>query len=83
MKPPFYIALYGGFLCVEHYSGLDNRRITKAYTVADVRLATPWDTFEQADLTAKWAVKQLYPPDLRYFAILAPTFGHAERNDDE
>lgn len=74
MSAPYYIAVYGGFLVVEHYPGPDQRPVTKVYTVANVRHASPWASFERADATAKWAVGQLYPPDLRYFAILAPAF---------
>lgn len=84
--PPFYVALYGGFLCVETYTPLPNtaRRtdadgnISKYYTVADVRMATPWPSFEDADAAAKWATGLLYPPDLRYSAVLAPSFGTRE-----
>jgi hypothetical protein len=74
MSAPYYVALYGGFLVIESYDTVDSVR-TKAYTVADVRLAEPFDTFDQADAAAKWAVNKLYPPDLRYFAILAASFG--------
>lgn len=91
--PPFYVACYGGFLCVERYypaPGAKGRTdqdgtITKTYTVADVRLATSWTDFEDADAMAKWAMGRMYPPDLRYFAILAPTFGNSdlEDNDDD
>lgn len=72
--PPFYIAVHGGFLIIERYATPHGQQ-TKVYTVGDVRLATPFDSFEQADANAKWAVGQLYPPDLRYFALLqVPTF---------
>lgn len=74
MSAPYYVALYGGFLVIESYATPGGDR-TKTYTVADARLAQPFATYEQADATAKWAVNQLYPPDLRYFAILAPSFG--------
>jgi hypothetical protein len=74
VSAPYYIALYGGFLVVEDYATPGGNR-TKVYTVANSRLATPFDTFEQADGAAKWAANTLYPPDLRYFAILAPSFG--------
>jgi hypothetical protein len=69
MSAPYYVALYGGFLVVERYLA-DNRTITKAFTDTNVRLASQFDTFDEADATAKWAVNQLYPPDIRYFAIL-------------
>jgi hypothetical protein len=68
---PFYANLYGGFLVVEEYAGPDMRKVTKTYTVPDVRLATPWPSFADADRRAKQSASQLYPPDLRYFAILA------------
>jgi hypothetical protein len=74
VSAPYYVALYGGFLVIESYDSLDGPR-TKTYTMTDVRLATPYDTFEKADSAAKWAVGHLYPPDLRYFAILTPSFG--------
>lgn len=79
---PYYIACYGGFLCIENYWDNNDNRQSKAYTVGDVRVATPWDDFEAADAAAKWAVTRLYPPDLRYFAILAPTFGQFEGDDE-
>lgn len=76
MSAPYYVAVYGGFLVVEYYNGPlkqdgYHERLCKAYTIADVRSATPWNGFELADAAAKWAVNHLYPPDLRYFAILA------------
>lgn len=75
MKAPYYIAVYGGFLVVEKYPGPVGRpEVSKMYTVGDVRLATPWHDFASADAAAKWAVGQLYPPDLRYFALLAAAF---------
>lgn len=85
-KPPFYVACYGGFLCVERYLppvGSKARTdqdgyVTKTYTVPDVRLASTWSDFETADDAAKWAVGLLYPPDLRYFAVLAPIFGQSD-----
>lgn len=70
MSAPYYVALYGGFLVVERYRTDDNRTITKAFTDTNVRLASPFATFDEADATAKWAANQLYPPDIRYFAIL-------------
>jgi hypothetical protein len=74
MTAPYYIAGYGGFIVVESYPG-PSGNIDKLYTVPNVRLATPFPSYEQADAAAKWAINKLYPPDLRYFAILAPTFG--------
>lgn len=74
MTKPYYVAVYGGFLVIESYDAPDMRRITKAYTISDARSATPWHDFDAADAAAKWAVNQLYPPDLRYFAILQPAF---------
>lgn len=81
--PPFYVACYGGFLCVETYMpapGLkrrtdENGNVTKCYTIADVRMATPWPTFIEADEAGHWATGVMYPPDFRYYAILAPAFG--------
>lgn len=76
---PYYVAVFGGFLVVETYATPDDeggsRSRTKAYTIADVRSATQWPTFESADATAKWAVNHLYPPDLRYFAVLVAPQG--------
>lgn len=74
MSAPYYIAVYGGFLVVERYPDDVGRDITKVYTVPNVRHATPWPDFGAADAAAKWAVGQLYPPDLRYFAILTGAF---------
>lgn len=72
--PPYYVAVFGGFLVIEYYDGTPRdgqpMRICKTYTIADVRSATTWHTFEAADAAAKWAVTHLYPPDLRYFALL-------------
>jgi hypothetical protein len=74
MSAPYYVAVYGGFLVIETYPDGAGRTITKVYTVPNVRHATPWPNFLIADSTAKWAVGQLYPPDLRYFAILTGAF---------
>lgn len=74
MSTIVYVALYGGFLVVEHYPA-GARQATKAYTVPDARLATPFMGVDQADACAKWASHQLYPPDLRYFALLTPATG--------
>jgi hypothetical protein len=71
MAGPFTLAMYGGFLVVETYDVPGGNR-TKVYTVPNVRLATVYDTFEAADAAAKWAANHLYPPDLRYYAILQP-----------
>lgn len=73
MSGPYYVAAYGGFLVSEEYDTLDGRQ-QKLYTVCNVRLAKPFDSFEKADAFAKWAVHRLYPPDLRYFAILGNPF---------
>lgn len=70
MSAPYYVAVYGGFLVIEHYD-TPHGRLTKTYTIANVRCATQWDDFKTADLAAKYAVNHLYPPDLRYFALLA------------
>lgn len=78
MSAPYYVAVYGGFLVIERYQTHANGVRTKAYTVADCREAEPFNTFDQADSAAKWAVMHLYPPDLRYFAILAPSFGEQD-----
>lgn len=69
MNPPYYVAVYGGFLAVEAYDTPAGERI-KVFTEQNVRLASPFDTFAKADAAAKWAVGHLYPPDLRYFALL-------------
>lgn len=69
MSAPYYVALHGGFLVVEGYDTPTGWR-EKAYTVSDCRLATPYPSFEKADAVAKWATGHLYPPDLRYFALL-------------
>lgn len=76
MSAPYYVAVYGGFLVVESYpvAGPRERNVTKVYTVGNMRHATPWDSFAAADLAAKQSVGFLYPPDLRYFAILVAAF---------
>lgn len=76
MSGIYYVAVYGGFLVTEFYDTSVGPK-AKAYTVADPRLATPFPTFDQADRTAKWATHRLYPPDLRYFAILVPAVEEA------
>jgi hypothetical protein len=78
MTPPYYVAVYGGFLVAESFyvAGRDEE-VTRMYTVTDVRQADTWDTFEQADTIAKIAVEHLYPPDLRYFAVLVVPRGPA------
>ena len=63
---PYYIAAYGGFIVIEEHG--DGRR--RVYTACNVRLATPFRDFLNADAIAKWAVAQLYPIDLQYFALL-------------
>jgi hypothetical protein len=70
MTAPYYVALYGGFLVAEEYSVPGKGTEIRRFTVPDARQADTWDTFGQADKAAKIAVDQLYPPDLRYFAIL-------------
>jgi hypothetical protein len=69
----YYVALYGGFLAVEEYAG-PRGMIRRMYTMADARLATPFDSFDEADAAGKAAAQYLYPNDLRYFAVLAPVF---------
>jgi hypothetical protein len=71
MTGPFYVAVYGGFLVAEEYkAGNRQGKAMRIYTIADVRQADTWDTFAEADNIAKLAVEHLYPPDLRYFAVL-------------
>jgi hypothetical protein len=82
VSAPYYVAVCGGFLVVEYYGSAvakngKRERICKSYTIADVRSATTWPTFELADAVAKWAVAHLYPPDLRYFAVLQVASGAA------
>jgi len=70
MTAPYYVACFGGFLVVENYKiPYQDAPMQKVYTAPDPRVATTWQSFEQADATAKWAVNKLYPPDLRYFAL--------------
>lgn len=77
MTAPYYVAMYGGFLVLDEYS-TDGGLVQKLYTVADVRLASPFDTYLHADSCAKWAVGKLYPPGRRYFAIMCASFGSGE-----
>jgi hypothetical protein len=69
-NPPYYIAVYGGFVVLENVPNGYQR----LYTAPNIRLATPFSTFENADATAKFAVQRLYPPDLQYFALLQVAF---------
>lgn len=71
MPAPYYVATFNGFLVVENVRDARQRVV---YTVADVRSATPFDSFEQADAAAKWGCGRLYPDDLCYFAIFTPAF---------
>ena len=70
MKAPFYVAAYGGFLVVERYRDNDGAERVKVFTEPNVRMASVFDSFDEADSTAKWAIGRMYPPDIRYFAIL-------------
>lgn len=69
-NPPYYVGTYGGYLAIED---ADDGRV-RTYMVADVRLASPFDSFAQADAAAKLAV-EVYPPDLAYFAIFTVARG--------
>jgi hypothetical protein len=80
--PLYYVAVYGGFVVMDEYRAGDILR-QKIYTVPDARLATPFASFEAADSAGKHAVARLYPPDLRYFAILRPTFGQHGDQDPQ
>lgn len=80
--PLYYVAAFGGFVVMEEYmvgAGLRH----KVYTVPDARLATPFDSFELADEAGKRATAILYPPGLRHFAILQPSFGHPSSNPQD
>lgn len=68
---PFFVATYNGFLVVEPVKG----GRTRVYTDSDIRMATPFASFEQADKAAKWGVHQLFPSDLAYFALLQAPAG--------
>lgn len=68
--PPYFVATYSGFLVVES----DDNDRPRTFAVANVRLATPFDSFEHADATAKWAVRRMYPDDLQYFALLQVSY---------
>ncbi|MGZ8317524.1 MAG: hypothetical protein ACXWVD_00345 [Telluria sp.] len=70
MAGPYFIATYNGFLVIERIEGGRDR----VYTDADVRCATPFDSFEQADAAAKWGCNRLFPQDISYFAILKAAF---------
>lgn len=63
--PPYFVACYSGFLVIEY---VEDRR--KVYTVPNVRLATPFPSFDNADAAARTAIFAMYPPDLQYYAIL-------------
>jgi hypothetical protein len=59
--PPFYVATMNGFLAMEGH---------RPYNVADCRLATPFDTFEEADAAGRASAWRLSPAGTSYFAIL-------------
>lgn len=73
MTAPYYVALYSGFVQLEdeHAPPDEQLRFT---TIRNVREATSFDTFEQADDFGNWAVEFL-PRGLRYFAVLQSTIG--------
>jgi hypothetical protein len=73
MSAPYLVALCNGFVLLddEQASPDDQIRFT---TVQNVRLASCFNTFQEADDFGNWAVGFL-PRGLRYFAILAATFG--------
>jgi hypothetical protein len=72
MSAPYYVALCNGFVQLEDEAHPDDAiRFT---LTRNVRLATSFSTFEQADDFGNWAVEAL-PAGLRYFAILQSTIG--------
>lgn len=64
--PPYYVAVYGGFLVVDEFG---HAKRVRSYTTPDPREADSWQTFAETDQIAKWAVARMYPPELQYFAI--------------
>lgn len=70
MPAPYYVNVYSGFLVVESYKTSQNGQVTKCFTTPDCRSASTFDSWDDADRTAKWAVGLMFPPDLRYFALL-------------
>jgi hypothetical protein len=65
--PPFYVALATGFLVV-------NNQGFASYTT-NVRRATPFDTFEEADTAGRANAWRLNKPGDSYFAILCTPEG--------
>lgn len=70
MAAPYYVAVYSGFVVIERYDTPQKGEVTKCFTTPDCRSASTFQTFDDADAAAKWAVAHMYPPDLRYFAVL-------------
>jgi hypothetical protein len=73
---PYFVAAHGGFLVLDEYHDYGNKQ-QRLFTVADPRLATPFDSFLQADSFGKWATNKLYPPNRRWFAVFQPAIGPA------
>jgi hypothetical protein len=73
MSAPYFVALCNGFVQLddEQSSPEDQVRFT---IVHNVRLATCFNSFQEADDFGNWAVEFL-PRGLRYFAILQSTIG--------
>ena len=74
---PFYVAMKGGFLVTSRSS--DGR--LRARTTGDVRHATTWDTFEEADRAGGNAVRVLQRRETQYYAVLAPASARIKVND--
>ena len=72
MSGLFYVAMCTGFLVIETRRTPTGER-TRAFTVPNPRVATPFDSFHQADAAGKWAGGYLYPPSVRYYAVLQPS----------
>lgn len=78
MSALFYVATYNGFLVIEPVPGGRDR----VYTDSNVRYATPFSSFRQAEAAGKWGVGRLFPKDKSYFAVMQVTQGAALASDE-
>lgn len=62
----FYVSTKSGFLVQNGPRGIH------FYAEVDIRKATPFKTFAEADEAGKIAVTKMFPREMQYFAILSP-----------
>ncbi|MBB3219901.1 hypothetical protein [Pseudoduganella umbonata] len=63
---PYVVATASGFLVSQN----SEASRCKVYTDPNVRHASTWVTFDEADQAAKRGVASLYPKELHYYSIL-------------